>query len=103
MWGATMQDTNSFHGKQLRKISARMNDRIGVNNTYIVRSIAVIVHSTEKGSSSISTNLLGQKVLASWVFIKEVGHIMNETTNTDQGTRLGLGTVYTPRVNEINK
>ena len=77
-----------------------MNNCAGTSSTYIAPSIAMIIHSTEKGSGGISTNLLNQKVPASWMFIKEVGHITNETTNTDQGTRLGLGLVYTPRVNE---
>lgn len=71
-----------------------MNEWNGGSKAYIVRSITVIIHSTEKGSGSISTNLLGQKVSASWMFIKEVGHVMDKTSDTDQGTRLGLGLVY---------
>lgn len=65
------------------------------SKAYIVRSIAVIIHSTKEGSSSIFTNVLGQKVTASWMLIKEVGHIMDKTSDTDQGTRLGLCLVYT--------
>ena len=77
-----------------------MNNCTGTSSTYIVPSIAMIIHSTEKGSGGISANLLNQEVPASRMFVEEVGHIMNETTNTDQGARLGLGLVYTPRVNE---
>lgn len=72
---------------------------MGDSKAYIVRSIAMIIHSTEEGSGGILTNVLGQKVSASWMFIKEVGHIMNETSDTDQRTRLGLSLVYI-RVNE---
>lgn len=72
---------------------------IAGSKAYIVRSIAVVIHSTEEGSGSISTNVFGQKMPASWVFIKEVGHIVNETSDADQGTRLSLRLVYTPRVN----
>ena len=63
--------------------------------TYIVCSIAVVVHPTEEGSRGISANVFGQKVPAARMLIKEVGHIMNETGNADQGTCLGLGLVYT--------
>jgi hypothetical protein len=75
-------------------------DFIAGSKAYIVRSIAVIIHSTEKGSGSISTNVLRQKVPASRVFVKEVGHVVNETSNADQGTCLSLRLVYTPRVSD---
>lgn len=72
-----------------------MIEWIGGSKAYIVRSVAVIIHSTEKGSGSIFANVLGQKVPASWMFIEEVGYVMDKTSDTDQGTRLGLGLVYT--------
>lgn len=100
VWCTTMQGTYSLHGKQLRKISARANNCIAGSKAYIVRSIAVIIHSTEKGCGSISTNVLSQKVPAARMFIKEVGHIMDETSNADQRTRLSLRLVYAPRVND---
>ena len=81
-------------------VSANVNGSTADNITYIVRSIAVIVNSTEKGSGGISANMLHQKMPASGMFIKEVGYIMNETSNANQRTRLGLRLVYTPRVSE---
>lgn len=99
MWRATVQDSYSLHCQQLSKLLIHLNDPSERSKTYIVCSIAVVVYTAEKGSGSIPTNVLGQKMPAAWMFIKEVGHIMNETSNGDQGTRLGLGLVYL-RVNE---
>lgn len=65
-----------------------------------MRSVAVIVHTTKKGRSSISTNVLRQKVPATWMFIEEVGHIVNETCDANQWTGLGLGLVYARHVSE---
>lgn len=65
------------------------------DNAYVVCSIAVIIYSAEEGGSSIFTDVLGQKMSATRVFIKEVRHVMNETSNADQWARLGLGQIYT--------
>lgn len=63
------------------------------DKTYIVCSIAVIIYTAKEGSSSIFTNVLRQKVAAAWVFIEEVGHIMNGTRDADQWTSFGLGLI----------
>ena len=65
---ATVEDTNPHHGKE------------------VVGSIGVVIDSTEKRCRRILADHLGDEVPTSWMFFHEVGDIVDEPCNQNEGS-----------------
>jgi len=70
-------------------------------NTYIVRSIAMVVNATKERRCGVPTNVLREKMPSTRVLVQEVRNIVDETSNADQWPRLCLLLIYIPCVHSI--
>ena len=54
--------------------------------TYVVRSVRMIVDTTEECSRSVLADVLGEEMTATRVFFEERRNIVDETGDNDEGT-----------------
>jgi len=73
-----VQDTDTLHREQ------------------VVSSIRVIVNAAEKSCCCILANVLHQKMTPTWVLIKEIRNIVDETGDDDKRALLCLFTEALP-------
>ena len=50
----------------------------------------MVVNTTEERSRRIAADVLDEQVTSTWVLIEEVGDVVDEAGDDDQGTLLGL-------------
>lgn len=61
-----------------------MDSRRGCKETYIVRSVRVVVHTTEERSRRVAANVLGNQVWTTGVLVDEVRHIVDEASDDNK-------------------
>lgn len=57
---------------------------IQIRDTYVVRSVRVVIYTAEKRGCRVATDVLDEKVTTTWVLIKEVGDVVDEASDDNQ-------------------